>query len=220
MIDRRFKVVVPNLRELRSSQLQGRALERAFARAVREHRGSELNRLGALDGALTERSMLAGTMRNRPTPRDVPLSCSVIELATRWRAKFGQTLSGNVAYHIGRKILDEFINEITTTERQSKRANQDREEALTQLLSIVDPSVRIYVHSRLLTLLDERAMAERTVVRMRTGDLKLSRQDLKVVSAHLVRRIESQGFEFLGRSSVQAAAFDVIEAGYDHAFAS
>lgn len=195
--------------------LSGKALEKRFAIAARENRKTEMDVLARMGDALTERAMIAATSRLRASDRDVPLSRTVIELAYRWRDAKGQTLGSDVALHIGMKILDEQVNDLIAGEIAVRKPTEERREALTQLLSIVEPGLRVTVHAQLLSHLHERAMTERAMPTIRARDEGRSREELQAITQHRVSRIERSGFEFLGKAAGYASAFDGIEAGYE-----
>lgn len=208
----------PSIRSLRilpqrEPAVVGKAIERRFARAARENRKSEMMELARIGRALTVRSLIAATSRHRPNDRDVPRSRTVIELAAMWRVASGQTLPLPVAYHIGKKLIDEQVYAFITG-RTSRKATEERAEALTQLLSIVEPKARVSAHAHLLSRVNDRVMMEHIPNSMCPGDDLLTREELQGAVNRRIRRVESQGYEFLGRSAMHAAAFDEIEAGY------
>lgn len=193
----------------------GRALECALAQAARENRQIEMNWLSESPEAFTPRMFVAAVIRRRSNRRNVSRARSIIEVSHRWRAAKGQSLDGAVAFHLGKKLLNEQIDHDLSLQVVGRRSNEDRDEGMTQLLALLEPARRVSVHADLLCYVHERAAVARMVAPSFTDGAQLTREELQALGRRRSRRIEESGFTFLGRASLQAQAFDSIESGYD-----
>lgn len=195
--------------------LKGKALERRFIRAARQNRSVELNELSRIEGALSEKTFVLASSRLHKSDSFVSRARTIQLVANLWREHKGQSLGVTAAVHIGKKLLNDHINEIVANRRDAKAASDERSEALTQIFSLVEPELRVTAHAMLLSQANDRALYERTIVTMRPGDERLSSSELQEVSRQRTRRIEQGSFEFLGSAAIRASSFDGIDANYE-----
>jgi hypothetical protein len=191
--------------------LSGKALERRFICAARQNRVGELDDLARTVGALSEKTFALATSRLHKSDTFVTRSKTVQIVGCVWRKVYGQTLSVKAALHIGKKLLNEHVDEIIAGRTEARAASEERNQAMSQLFSLMVPELRVTAHAMLLSYLSERSQYERMVIRLRPGEERLPKEGLREASRHRSRQVEQGGIEFLDSSAIRAASFDAID---------